>query len=223
MKRGQSLEGIGMTSERTRLRLLETLTEKGIQRAEVLGALASVPRHLFVDEGIAHRAYEDTVLPIGHEQTISQPFVVARMTEILYEKAAHGRILEIGTGSGYQTAVLAQLWDEVYSVERIRDLHQRAQKLLLSLGLSHVRLKAADGHYGWPEQAPFDAILLTAAPFSIPEKLLRQLGPDGVLLAPVGPQGGVQHLTCVQRVGDEFQSETLDAVRFVPLRQGIQA
>ncbi len=211
-----------MVGERARERLLTILSEKGIESAPVLAAMANVPRHLFVDEALAHRAYDDVVLPIGYEQTISQPFIVARMTEVLYREAKHDRILEIGTGCGYQAAVLAQLWTRVYSIERIRDLHRYARQRLLALGLANIQTKAADGHYGWPEEAPFDAIMLTAAPPEIPQRLLAQLGEGGCLLAPVGAQGAVQYLTLVRRIGDDFEYTQLDAVRFVPMRKGIE-
>lgn len=217
-----NLEGVGMTSRRTRDRLIQRLMEQGISNLAVLDVISNTPRHLFLDEALAHRAYEDTALPIGYGQTLSQPYIVARMTELLLGQGKiPKRVLEIGTGSGYQTAVLAQLVDEIWSVERIKPLQDLARQRLRKLGLSNVRYQHADGGFGWPEQGPFDGILSAAAPRSIPQELLDQLAPDGVLVIPVGAHE--QTLKVVIREGDStnFQTRSLDAVRFVPLLSGI--
>ena len=210
-----------MTSKRTRERLISRLVEQGIKRQDVLDVMANTPRHLFLDEALSHRAYEDTALPIGYGQTLSQPYIVARMTELLLDRTAkRDRILEIGTGSGYQTAVLAQLVNYVYSVERIRPLQQKARSTLRTLGINNVTFSYADGGLGWQEKAPFDAILSAAAPRSIPQSLKQQLLPGGVLVIPVGAD--TQFLTVVTRVDEEsYITETLDPVRFVPLLSGI--
>tara|TARA_R100001509_G_scaffold149662_1_gene108207 strand:+ start:470 stop:1132 length:663 start_codon:yes stop_codon:yes gene_type:complete len=212
------LSGIGMTSQRTRERLVARLAEQGIRNQAVLDVLRSTPRHLFLDEAMAHRAYEDIALPIGFQQTLSQPWVVARMTELLLELGPRKRVLEIGTGSGYQTAVLAQLVDEVFTVERIRPLQERARQRLRQLKLRNVRYRHADGHFGWAEEGPYDGILSTAAPETIPEELLQQLAPGGCLVIPVG--GSAQHLQVVTRSHEGFDTRIVDAVRFVPLRPG---
>ncbi|AOU98176.1 protein-L-isoaspartate O-methyltransferase [Acidihalobacter yilgarnensis] len=217
-----SLSGIGMTSQRTRDRMVERLRTQGIQNASVLRIMAATPRHLFVDEALATRAYEDTALPIGFGQTLSQPYVVARMTELLLEAGMPTSVLEIGTGSGYQAAVLAQLVPRVYTVERIGALAQRARRLLDGVGFRNIQFKLDDGHMGWLEQGPYEAILLTAAPGEIPESLLQQLTPGGRLLAPVGA-GERQHLVMVTREGNIFVHRTLDAVSFVPMRAGHEA
>ena len=214
-----NLEGIGMTSRRTRERLVNRLLEKGIANISVLDVLLNTPRHLFVDEAIAHRAYEDTALPIGHGQTISQPYIVARMTELLLSRGTPEKVLEIGTGSGFQTAVLAQLVPEVWSVERIRPLQQKSEKLFSLLGLGNIHLRFADGGFGWPEEAPFDGIITTCAPESIPDSLLQQLNPEGGrLVIPVG--GREQALYLIVRNGEEFQREKVENVKFVPLVKG---
>ncbi len=212
------LQGIGMTSRRTRMRLVQRLRDSGISSDRVLDVIAEVPRHIFLDEALAHRAYEDTALPIGYGQTLSQPYIVARMTELLL---AHepSRVLELGTGSGYQTAILSRLFDEVYSVERIRPLQDRARERLRTLGVRNVMLKHADGGMGWPEKGPFDGIIVTAAPTSVPTELLEQLGDGGVLIAPVGEE--VQHLVEIVRKGDKFEHRELEPVRFVPLLGGV--
>ena len=210
-----------MTSERTRERMIQRLMEQGIDNIPVLEAMCSTPRHLFLDEALSHRAYEDTALPIGHGQTLSQPWIVAKMTEILLSTAARlDRVLEIGTGSGYQTAILAPFVKQLYSVERIAPLQQQARKRLRQLGIHNVRLIMADGCLGLEEQAPWDAILCAAAPARIPDSLKQQLAPDGVLVIPVGEQ--IQYLTRVVRLGDsnEFEETALEAVRFVPLVAG---
>ncbi len=212
------LKGIGMTSQRTRERLIQRLVEQGIASREVLDVIRSTPRHLFLDEAMAHRAYEDVALPIGYQQTLSQPYIVARMTELLLAAGPRQRVLEIGTGSGYQTAVLAQLVGEVYSVERIRPLQQRARQRLRQLKLRNVHMHHADGGMGWEERGPFDGILATAAPESIPEDLLQQLAPEGRLVIPVGHR--TQHLQVVTRTHEGFETEIVEAVHFVPLRPG---
>ncbi len=216
-----NIEGIGMTSARTRERLIARLRENGISDLRVIDALRMVPRHLFVDEALAHQAYDDTALPIGHGQTISQPWVVARMTELLIENGIPDKVLEIGTGSGYQTAILGMLCPQVYSVERIRPLYELARKRLGELGLARVQLKHADGGYGWRSVGPFDGILAACGREDIPAELLEQLADGGRLVMPVGGRDQ-QHLTVVERKGDCFQSSTLDAVRFVPFQRGIQ-
>ncbi|NVD36578.1 protein-L-isoaspartate(D-aspartate) O-methyltransferase [Marinobacter lutaoensis] len=212
------LQGIGMTSRRTRMRLVQRLREAGIESERVLEVTGQVPRHIFVDEALAHRAYEDTALPIGYGQTLSQPYIVARMTELLLRHEP-GRVLELGTGSGYQTAVLAQLVREVYSVERIKPLQDKARERLRQLGLRNVMLKHADGGMGWPEQGPFDGILVTAAPNDVPAALLEQLADNGVLIAPVGESSQV--LVEVVRRGDRYERRELEPVMFVPLLGGV--
>lgn len=212
------LKGIGMTSQRTRERLIQRLVDQGISNQKVLDVMATTPRHLFLDEAMAHRAYEDVALPIGFQQTLSQPYIVARMTELLLEGGAPERVLEIGTGSGYQTAILAQLVGEVYSVERIKPLQQKARQRMRQLKLRNVHMNHADGGMGWPERGPFDAILAAAAPERIPEDLLRQLAPGGRLVMPVG--GATQHLQIVDRTHEGFEATIVEEVRFVPLRPG---
>lgn len=213
-----SLNGIGMTSLRTRERLIQRLAEHGIHDQRVLEAIRHTPRHLFVDEALASRAYEDTALPIGFGQTISQPYIVARMTEVLMSVAPR-KVLEIGTGCGYQSAVLAKLVDEVYSIERVAGLHERARRTLRLLKLDKVRLRLGDGYKGWPSQAPFDAILVAAAPPELPQVLLEQLADGGLLVIPVGG-AGVQRLLAVRRVGEEFHEQVLEMVSFVPMLGG---
>ncbi len=215
-------EGLGMTSQRTRNRLIQRLREEGISNEEVLDVMASTPRHLFLDEALAARAYEDTALPIGFSQTISQPYLVARMTELLLSRARSlRRVLEIGTGSGYQTAILAPLVEQLYSVERIEPLLEQARRRLRELDFRNVEFKLSNGGFGWPEKGPYDAVLVAAAPASIPEELKQQLGPNGVLVIPVGSER--QFLTVVTRRedSDQFDVEKLDAVRFVPLLGGV--
>lgn len=216
------LEGIGMTSQRTRRRLVERLQEQGIRQRQVLDVMAATPRHIFLDEALAHRAYEDTALPIGYGQTLSQPYIVARMTEVLLEAGPSlQRVLEVGTGSGYQTSVLAQLVGRVCSVERIKPLQDKARARLRQLNLRNVELRHADGGCGWPERGPFNAIMSTAAPAEVPEELLDQLAPDGVLVIPVGERE--QQLCLFQRQGNSanFSQQVLEPVRFVPLLSGI--
>src|SRR5687768_8905762 len=203
--------GIGMTSARTRERLVQRLRDQGIVNAAVLDQIRNVPRHLFVDEALATRAYEDTALPIGHGQTISQPFVVARMTEAMIEAGTPGKVLEIGTGCGYQTAVMSPLVRFIYSIERIGALQERARQRLRELNISNVHLRHGDGFQGWNAHAPYDAILMAAAPLAIPDVLFQQLAPGGRLIAPVGPEGRQQLVRITRRVderrGEEFRSE----------------
>lgn len=213
-------QGIGMTSRRTRDRLVTRLREQGISNEKVLAALRDTPRHIFIDEALSHRAYEDSSLPIGFNQTISQPYIVARMTELLLEDGPRENVLEIGTGSGYQTAILAQLVGRVFSVERIRNLQEKARKRLQQLKLRNVMFRHTDGGMGWPDKGPFDGIMVTAAPEQVPEELLAQLAIGGVMVIPVG-DGGHQVLQRIRRLSeDEYQTETLDPVRFVPLLPG---
>lgn len=212
------IRGIGMTSQRTRDRLIERLREKGIRNEQVLEVLRCTPRHLFVDEALSSRAYEDTALPIGFNQTISQPYIVARMTEVLLATQPQ-KVLEVGTGSGYQAAVLAQLVPKVYTVERILAMVPLARQRFRELGLRNVSLKQSDGTWGWPQQAPFDAILVAAAPAEIPPALLDQLIDGGRMVIPVGA-GNSQTLVVITRRGSRFERENLEPVSFVPLVGG---
>lgn len=211
--------GIGMTSARTRERLVQRLAAGGIHNEAVLERIRAVPRHLFIDEALASRAYENTALPIGQGQTISQPYIVARMSEALIEHKLPRRVLEIGTGSGYQCAVLARLVEQVYTVERIEELLRNARRRFRKLGLGNIRSRHDDGRLGWPEEAPFDAIIVTAAGAALEPELLAQLAPDGCLVAPVGP-AGQQELLRVRAGEDGRISERLGAVSFVPLLGG---
>ena len=218
-----NVRGIGMTSQRTRNRLVQRLRDKGVADERVLDAIATVPRHLFLDKALASRAYEDNALPIGHGQTISQPYMVATMTAAILEAmASGGRVLEIGTGSGYQTAVLAAVVSQVYSVERIGVLLERARRRLRSLSVRNVRFKHADGNYGWPSAAPFDAALVTACATHVPDALADQLADGAPLVIPIG-NGDVQELRLLRRKGDGWRQQTLDHVRFVPLLKGATA
>ena len=212
--------GIGMTSARTRDRLVRRLKDHGIRSPEVLEQIRNVPRHLFVDEALASRAYEDTALPIGHGQTISQPWVVARMTEALLADFEGERVLEIGTGCGYQTAVLAPLVKEIYTVERIPELLRKTKQRLRRLDIYNVRFRLGDGWQGWPKYAPYDGIIVAAAADELPEKLLEQLAPGGRLIMPVGPPG-MQRLTMVTRQAGHFEEVSLGSVSFVPLVKGM--
>ena len=211
--------GIGMTSQRTRERLMKRLEEQGINNAAVLQAMRSIPRHIFVDEALASRAYEDTALPIGQGQTISQPYIVARMTQALMQDGAPQRVLEIGTGCGYQTAILACLAGQVYSIERIASLLTETRRRLSELKLRNTHLKHGDGALGWPQHAPYDAILITAAAAEIPPPLIEQLAEGGRLIAPVGP-AGAQDLIRLTRTPDGYRRELLERVSFVPLLGG---
>ncbi|MCW8825372.1 MAG: protein-L-isoaspartate(D-aspartate) O-methyltransferase [Gammaproteobacteria bacterium] len=207
-----------MTSPRARERLIQRLRDQGITDERVLDVIFNMPRHLFVDEALSHRAYEDTALPIGSGQTISQPYVVARMTEVILQVDPK-RVLEVGTGCGYQSAVLSQLVDEVYSIERIDVLYRKAFRILRELKIDNVKLRYGDGYAGWPEKAPFDAILVAAAPEDIPPTLLHQLSDGGRLIIPVG-SGSDQQLQSFTRRGDEFYQEDHDRVVFVPMLPG---
>ncbi|VXB31837.1 L-isoaspartate protein carboxylmethyltransferase type II [Pseudomonas sp. 8O] len=211
--------GIGMTSQRTRERLIQRLYEEGLSNAQVLEVIRRTPRHLFVDEALAHRAYEDTALPIGHNQTISQPYMVGRMTELLLAAGPLDKVLEIGTGSGYQTAVLAQLVERVFSVERIQVLQDRAKERLAELKLRNVVFRWGDGWEGWNALGPYNGIIVTAAAAQVPQALLDQMAPGGRLVIPVG-SGDVQQLLLIVREEDGFSRHVLDAVRFVPLLNG---
>lgn len=219
MSRLKGQTGIGMTSERTRKRLIDRLRAKGIHDERVLEAMLAVPRHLFVDEALASRAYDDTPLPIGRGQTISQPFVVALMTQAVMRDEPLGKVLEVGTGSAYQAAVLSHLADQVFSTERIGELLRSARQRLYRLGLHNVYLRHADGMEGWPTQAPFDAIVVTAGG-RIPSALYDQLAVGGVLVAPEQKAGG-QELVRVERTADGLQRQGLGAVSFVPLLEGL--
>jgi len=212
------LRGIGMTSQRTRDRLVQRLRDKGIRDESVLATIGEIPRHIFVDEALAHRAYEDTALPIGQGQTISQPFIVALMTQTLLNKPRE-RVLEIGTGSGYQTAVLAALVDRVFTVERIAALIERARERFRALKLRSVRVKYDDGNLGWADQGPFDGIIVTAAARVVPETLLEQLTVGGRMVIPIGGDR-TQELVVLDRTEDGVRRESLEHVRFVPLLRG---
>jgi len=211
--------GIGMTSQRTRDRLITRLKEQGIKSPDVLAVMKDLPRHLFVDEALASRAYEDTALPIGHGQTISQPFIVAKMTEVLLQGIAKNKVLEVGTGSGYQTAVLSRLVERVFSVERISPLQNQARERFYQLKFNNIKLKHSDGSWGWEDNAPYDGIIVTCAPEQVPQELLKQLAPGGRLVIPVGGSSG-QSLRVIDRNGNTFEETELDAVSFVPLLSG---
>ena len=213
------VQGIGMTSRRTRDRLVERLKESGIRSGPVLEQIRNVPRHLFVDEALASRAYEDTALPIGRGQTISQPYVVARMTEALLDGFEGETVLEIGTGCGYQTAVLAPLVKKIYTVERIRELLRKTQQRLRDLDIYNVQFRLGDGWEGWPKYGPYDGIIVAAAAAEIPEKLLQQLNPGGRMIIPIGPPGR-QELMMVTNRNDHFEQVSLGLVSFVPLVKG---
>ena len=214
-----SQQGIGMTSQRTRERLIQRLMDQGITRFEVLEAIRSVPRHLFVDEALAHRSYEDTALPIGYGQTLSQPYVVARMSELALAKGRPKKVLELGSGSGYQTAILASLVDEICAIERIKPLVERARKQLRALRVRNVRLRHGDGLDGWASEAPFDLILGAAAPEHLPTQLLEQLAPGGRLILPVG--GERQQLMMVTATPEGYVEEAIEEVNFVPMLRGV--
>ena len=213
------VKGIGMTSARTRDRLVQRLAEQGIRSPEVLERIRNVPRHLFVDEALASRAYEDTALPIGLGQTISQPYVVARMTEALLNDFTGDTVLEIGTGCGYQTAVLSPLVKKIYTVERLSELQRRTRERLHQLDVYNVQYRPGDGWEGWPKYGPYDGIIVTAAATELPEKLLQQLAPGGRMVIPIGPPV-MQDLLLVTRMADHFEQASLGAVSFVPLVKG---
>lgn len=209
---------MAVATSRSAAVLAQKLQSEGISQSQVLAAIAATPRHIFVEAVLAHKAYENTALPIGQGQTISQPYIVARMTELLLEDKAPGKLLEIGTGSGYQTAILARLFPHVCSVERIKALQFQAKRRLQQLDLHNVSMKHGDGWQGWPSKAPFDSIIVTAAPSEVPMALLQQLNDGGRLVIPVGLHEQV--LRVYQRSGDEFSSRDIEAVRFVPLVPG---
>ena len=212
------LVGIGMTSQRTRDRLVERLRAHGITNERVLDVIGTVPRHIFIEEALSHRAYEDTALPIGHGQTISQPFVVALMTQTLLDRPRN-RVLEIGTGSGYQAAVLARLVKRVYTIERIQPLIERAEARFRAMKLRNIRVKYDDGNLGWPEQAPFDGIIVTAAARTVPDALVAQLSETGRMVIPVGGND-TQELKIIDNTPDGPREQTIELVRFVPLLRG---
>lgn len=212
--------GIGMTSARTRDRLVQRLRDQGIKSLDVLDRVRNMPRHIFVDEALSSRAYEDTALPIGFGQTISQPYIVARMTEALLEGGPLQNVLEIGTGCGYQTAVLAGLVGKISTIERIEPLLKRAKERLKDLGIKNVRFRHGDGSAGWPSQAPFDGILVAAAPLRVPEALLEQLAVGGRLIMPVGPEGQQELIRFTKRE-QKVDRQSLGPVSFVPLLGGV--
>ena len=220
-------EGIGMTSLRTRERLVQRLIEQGIKQIDVLEVIRTTPRHLFIEEALAHRAYEDVSLPIGFNQTISQPYIVARMTEIILSALGKGnnidkaRVLELGTGCGYQTTILAQLVKRVYSIERISPLLQKTKERLSYLRINNIQLKCADGRYGWPQHAPFDAIITTAAAHEIPKALIEQLVEGGVMVIPVGG-AQQQELQVCRKQNGKVGVESVEPVVFVPLLEGVE-
>ncbi|MGV3591025.1 MAG: protein-L-isoaspartate(D-aspartate) O-methyltransferase [Gammaproteobacteria bacterium] len=217
----QKIQGIGMTSQRTRERMVQRLGDLGIANLRVLEAMLSTPRHLFIEEAFAHRAYEDVALPIAFNQTISQPYIVARMTELLMAGMPdHGKVLEIGTGCGYQTAILARLVAHVYSIERISPLLEKTKVRLRDLKIANITLKCADGSHGWSQHAPFDGIIVTAAAPVLPEALLKQLADGGTLVVPEGERN--QMLRVYRKVDGKVLSEDLESVRFVPLLGGIE-
>jgi protein-L-isoaspartate(D-aspartate) O-methyltransferase len=218
--RSSPAPGIGMTSQRTRERMVQRLRERGIADERVLAAMAAVPRHVFVEEALASRAYEDSALPIGFGQTISQPYVVAKMIEILLRDNKPGKVLEVGTGCGYQAAVLAHVFEEVYSVERIKALLERARSNLIGLRLANLRLAYADGGEGLPAAAPFDAIVAAAAARQVPEALRNQLATGGRMILPLHGANGAQRLVLIERSARAFRESELDAVHFVPFEAG---
>lgn len=209
-----------MTSQRTRDRLIATLRAMGIKSDKVLDVIKNTPRHIFVDEALSSRAYENTALPIGHNQTISQPYIVARMTEALVNGGRPEKVLEVGTGCGYQTAILAQLAEKVYSVERIDALLSKARMRMHQLRFRNVKFRHGDGNLGWPEHAPYDGIIVSAAPVGVPETLLQQLGVNGRLVIPVGKMGH-QKLLLITRTEEGYQEQQLDLVSFVPMLEGV--
>jgi protein-L-isoaspartate(D-aspartate) O-methyltransferase len=213
--------GIGMTSPGTRGRLVDRLRDHGIRDERVLKAVLQVPRHEFVDEALSSRAYEDTALPISRGQTISQPWVVAKMTEALLDGGTPQKVLEIGTGSGYQAAILAHLVAQVFTVERIKELLRQARRRFHKLGLHNIHTRHADGHLGWPSQAPFDGIIVTAAARNLPTELLEQLGPGGLLVLPL-ERDGQQRLLAVRRTESGFEETDLGGVIFVPMLSGLE-
>jgi protein-L-isoaspartate(D-aspartate) O-methyltransferase len=221
MVKNKQFNGIGMTSQRTRDRLIQRLREQGVSNDTVLDVMRRVPRHLFVDEALSHRAYEDTALPIGYSQTISQPYIVAQMTQCLLTSGVPGSVLEIGTGCGYQTAVLASIFSQVYSVERIEALHKQAKQRLADLEFYNVQLRHTDGNLGWPNPSyQFDRIIMTAACTQLPEALAQQLVIDGIMLFPFD-DGNDQTLMQITKTSNGLVSEALEKVSFVPLLPGL--
>jgi len=214
--------GIGMTSQRTRDRLVARLSDQGIDNIALLDVMRSTPRHVFIDEALSHRAYEDAALPIGQGQTISQPFIVALMTQVLLSHGKLDSVLEVGTGCGYQTAVLSQLVKRVCTMERIGSLQEGAEQRLRQLGLRNIEYRHGDGYVGWKARAPFDGIIITAAPREIPKMLLAQLALGGKMVLPVGEDGN-QALQVITKTAEGFDTEPLIPVRFVPLQSGILA
>ncbi len=213
-----NIDGIGMTSQRTRDRLVDRLEQKGIKDKEVLRVLRKLPRHLFMDEALASRSYEDTALPIGHGQTISQPYIVARMTELLIENGVPEKVLEVGTGSGYQAATLGALVRDLHTVEIIEPLYRNSRDLLYKLGFRNIRTHLSNGSWGWKPNAPYDAIIVTAAPDEVPQALLDQLAVGGRMVIPVGKQNSVQTLKIItKKAEDAYTTENHEAVQFVPL------
>ena len=212
-------QGIGMTSQRTRERLVDQLISLGVQDVRVLDVMRSTPRHLFLDEALAHRAYEDKSLPIGHNQTLSRPYTVARMSELLLASCAAKKVLEIGTGSGYQTLVLAQLVPRLLTMERIEPLLDRARDRLQQMGIHNVVYKHGDGYEGWPAREPFDGIMVTAAPSQVPQALQWQLAEGGCMIIPVGDDD--QYLLKITRSGNHFSKQKIEAANFVPLVNGL--
>lgn len=216
-----NLSGIGMTSQRTRERMVTRLMDQGIQNIAVLECMRTLPRHIFLDEALAHKSYEDVSLPIGLGQTLSQPYIVARMTELLLQKPDIKRVLEIGTGSGYQTSVLAKIVPLVYSVERLEQLQNKARGKFRQLGFNNIYLKIADGGFGWQSQGPFDAIMVTCAPNEIPQELVDQLSPEGGrMIIPVGDEK--QDLWLVENQNGNITKRVIEPAFFVPLKQGVK-
>lgn len=213
-------QGIGMTSQRARNRLVEQLREMGIQSERVLETIKGTPRHIFVDEALSSRAYDNTALPIGHNQTISQPYIVARMTEALFENGDLDKVLEVGTGCGYQSVVLSRFARRVYTIERIDALLNKARERFYALKCRNIRTKHGDGTVGWPENAPYDGILVAAAPAGVPQLLLDQLAVNGRLIIPVG-KSGEQELLLITRTEGGFNEKRLDWVSFVPMVEGV--
>jgi protein-L-isoaspartate(D-aspartate) O-methyltransferase len=211
--------GIGMTSARTRGRMVDRLRQQGIRNEEVLAAMGSTPRHIFIDEALAHRAYDDVSLPIGLGQTISQPYIVAKMLELAVGAAKRDKVLEVGTGCGYQAAVLAQLFKTVYTVERVGQLLDRARVKLRDMRVNNTRLRHGDGFLGIPDAAPFDAIVMAAAPTYVPEALMNQLAVGGKMVFPVGTVN--QELRMIERSEEGFTETRLERVRFVPMLPGL--
>ena len=216
----KQLRGIGMTSQRTRDRLVNRIREQGVTNEAVLDVMRATPRHIFIDEALAHRAYEDTALPIGYNQTISQPFIVARMTEALLAAGPLEKVLEVGTGSGYQSAILAPLVGQLYSVERIKPLQDKARNRFKLLKLRNIQLRHTDGGMGWSAKAPFDGILAACAPEEVPEELKQQLAVGGRLVIPVGGSDNQELKLVIRESEMEFSTQVLECVKFVPLLSG---